>query len=83
LGLGLRYWGVRPSALQDVLVGRRTEVQLLNGAIVRHGQAKGVATPVNEALIRRVEAIEAGKGGPSPSAYGEIEMALSRAALTG
>ena len=36
----------RPSMLQDVLAGRRTEARVLQGAVVRRGVARGVATPV-------------------------------------
>ena len=46
---------------QDVLIHQRqTEVQLLNGAIVRYGAAHGIPTPVNEALTRMICCIQAG-----------------------
>ncbi len=38
------------STLQDVLAGRPTEVDYMNGAIVRYGSAHGVAVPVNRVL---------------------------------
>ena len=45
---------------QDVLIHhRQTEVQLLNGAIVRYGREAGVPTPVNEALTRMICCIQA------------------------
>ena len=49
----------RCSMLQDLEAGRATEVEYLNGAIVRVGEAHGVATPANRAaaaLIRQVSA---------------------------
>ena len=50
-----------PSMAQDVLIHQRqTEVQLLNGAIVRYGAAHGIPTPVNEALTRMICCIQAG-----------------------
>jgi 2-dehydropantoate 2-reductase len=49
------------SMLQDILRGRRTEVDALNGAIVRAGRAAGVPTPVNDALWRLVKALEEGR----------------------
>ena len=49
-----------PSMAQDVLIHQRqTEVQLLNGAIVRYGEACGIPTPVNEALTHMIICIQA------------------------
>lgn len=40
-----------PSMAQDVLIHQRqTEVELLNGAIVRYGRELGIPAPVNEAM---------------------------------
>lgn len=44
----------RSSMLQDVEKGRRTEIDSLNGAVVRLGQELSVETPVNRELARRV-----------------------------
>ena len=50
-----------PSMAQDVLIHQRqTEIQLLNGAIVRYGAECGIPTPVNEALTRMITCIQAG-----------------------
>ena len=43
------------SMLQDVKAGRPTEVDAINGAIVRAAQAAGVAVPVTETLLRLVK----------------------------
>ena len=43
--------GGRPSLLQDVLRGRRTEIEYLNGYVVTEGKKAGVPTPVNEAVV--------------------------------
>jgi 2-dehydropantoate 2-reductase len=40
----------RSSMLQDVSNRRRTEIDMINGAIVREGKALGLQTPVNLAL---------------------------------
>ncbi len=48
-----------PSMAQDVLMHQRqTEVELLNGAIVRCGRALGIETPVNEALTLMIKTIQ-------------------------
>jgi 2-dehydropantoate 2-reductase len=47
----------RSSMLQDVERGRSTEVDALNGAVVREGRRLGVPTPVNEDLWRKILAL--------------------------
>ncbi|MCR4400512.1 MAG: ketopantoate reductase family protein [Syntrophomonadaceae bacterium] len=46
------------SMLQDIQRGRRTEIEALNGAVVRLGRTHGVPTPVNEVVTRLVRAKE-------------------------
>jgi 2-dehydropantoate 2-reductase len=41
----------KPSMLQHVEAGRRTEIEALNNALVREGRALGVPMPNNEALV--------------------------------
>ncbi len=50
----------RPSLLQDVTKGRRTEVEYLNGYVARKGREVGVPTPMNEAVVQVVKRVEAG-----------------------
>jgi 2-dehydropantoate 2-reductase len=50
--------GAKPSMLQDVERGRPTEIDAINGAVVREGQRLGVATPYNAALMLLVRARE-------------------------
>jgi 2-dehydropantoate 2-reductase len=47
--------------LQDVSSGRPTEIDALCGAVCREGKALGVATPVNEGLLRDVLALQSGR----------------------
>jgi 2-dehydropantoate 2-reductase len=51
----------RSSMLQDVDAGRRTEIDYLNGAVVRMGQRHGVATPANDTVASLVRARETGR----------------------
>ena len=52
----------RSSMLQDILAGRPTEIEALNGQVAARGRALGVATPVNELLTRLLRAL--GQAGP-------------------
>ena len=49
----------RSSMLQDVRSGRPTEIDWINGEIVRRGSYHGIPTPVNQALLKLVEILEA------------------------
>ena len=46
------------SMLQDVLRGTPTEIDAINGAIIRAGEALGVPTPVNRMLWRLVRGLD-------------------------
>lgn len=46
------------SMLQDIRRRRRTEVEAINGAVVREGAALGVPTPVNQALAWLIRGLE-------------------------
>jgi 2-dehydropantoate 2-reductase len=48
-----------PSMLEDVEARRPTEVELINGALVREAERCGVAAPLHTALYRLVKAREA------------------------
>jgi 2-dehydropantoate 2-reductase len=48
----------RPSVLLDLLAGRRSEIDVINGSIPRVGREVGVAAPVNEAITALVHAKE-------------------------
>jgi len=48
----------KASMLQDVEAGRPTEIDYLNGGIVRFGREQGVATPLNEAIWALVKGVE-------------------------
>jgi 2-dehydropantoate 2-reductase len=48
----------KASMLQDVLGRRKTEVEALNGGIVRFGKETGVPTPLNEAIWALILGLE-------------------------
>ena len=50
-----------PSMRQDLLAGRKTELDLFAGTIRRLGAAHGVATPVNDLLYRLIRKMEGGE----------------------
>ena len=49
----------KPSMLQDVLARRPTEIDQLNGGIVRLGDEMGIATPLNRAAYALIKGLEA------------------------
>lgn len=50
----------KTSMLQSLEKGSVTEIDFINGAVVRHGAALGIATPYNETLVACIKGIEAG-----------------------
>jgi 2-dehydropantoate 2-reductase len=58
------------STAQDLARGKRTEIDSLNGYIVRRGAELGIATPVNfalHALVKMIEQTAAKRGGQAGS----------------
>ena len=49
----------KASMLQDVEARRQTEIDYLNGGIVRFGREHGVATPLNQAVVALIKGLEA------------------------
>ena len=54
----------KASMLQDILAGRPTEVDFMNGAIVHWGEKVGVATPLNKALWALVKGLQHSRTNP-------------------
>lgn len=48
----------KPSTLQDIEAGRKTEVEMFAGAMVRMGKETGVPTPLNEFLYAAIRVLE-------------------------
>jgi 2-dehydropantoate 2-reductase len=67
--------GGRPSLLQDVMRGRRTEIEYLNGYVVTEGRRAGVPTPLNEAVVELYRRHGVGTLTPDPK---HLESLLER-----
>lgn len=46
------------SMLTDVLKSRKTEIEVINGAIVKYGKKHGISTPYNELMMALIKVIE-------------------------
>lgn len=49
------------SMLQDIRRGRKTEIDAINGAIIREAGALNVPVPIHQDLVRRVQALGLGR----------------------
>jgi 2-dehydropantoate 2-reductase len=53
-------FGFKTSMRQDIEKGEKTEIDFINGAVVRLGEKWGVPTPVNKTLVAAIKGIEFG-----------------------
>ena len=59
------YGRIKPSMLQDFERGRPTEIDFLNGYVVRLGKQNGMSVVYNELIVLIVKAIAGGDSRPS------------------
>ncbi len=59
--VGKLYADVKPSTLQSLEKGEKTEIDILNGFFVENGEKYGAETPVNTKLVQMIHEIEEGK----------------------
>ena len=59
------------SMLQDVMRGKKTEIDALNGAIARLGEETGIPTPVNLMLTQLIKVKERTGKGHIPQTFGQ------------
>ena len=66
--------GQRPSMGQDMEKGRRTEIEFLNGFVVREGEKVGISCGANAALTDIVKRVERGELKPDPRHITELRL---------
>jgi 2-dehydropantoate 2-reductase len=66
--------GQKPSMGQDMEKGRRTEIEFLNGFVVREGEKLGIACRANAALTDIVKKVERGELKPDPKHITDLRL---------
>jgi len=64
----------RPSMGQDMVKGRRTEIQYLNGLVFRKGEEVGIPAPTNKILTDIVTRVERGELPPNPKHIVDLRL---------
>jgi 2-dehydropantoate 2-reductase len=64
----------RPSMGQDMVKGRRTEINFLNGFVVQKGKEVGIDAPTNAILTDIVLRVERGELKPSPDHITDLRL---------
>ena len=64
----------RPSMGQDMVKGRRTEIEFLNGLVVREGEKLGLAYRANAVLTDIVKRVERGDLKPDPRHITDLRL---------
>jgi 2-dehydropantoate 2-reductase len=70
--------GGRPSLLQDVMKGRRTEIDYLNGYVSEQGRRAGIKTPFNDAVVEAFHGHGVGTLKPDPTNLEPLLKLLAR-----
>jgi 2-dehydropantoate 2-reductase len=76
LEVAMGYAGAtKASMLQDLERGLKTEVDVINGAVVDKGREYGVETPINAGVVELMHAMERGERGPGRDVFGVLRGA--------
>jgi 2-dehydropantoate 2-reductase len=59
---------------QDMMKGRRTEIEFLNGFVVREGERVGIQARANERLVDIVKRLERGELKQDPRHITELRL---------
>jgi 2-dehydropantoate 2-reductase len=68
----------RNTVLQDLLKGRASEVDMINGLVVEEAERLGYSAPANARIVEIVRRIEAGELKPDPRNLGLVSELASR-----
>ncbi len=58
--IGIRYKNLKSNIHYSIERGKKTEIDFINGALVKAGEKTGIPTPVNRAVVQIVQEIESG-----------------------
>lgn len=73
LAVAMGYAGAtKASMLQDLERGLKTEVDVINGAVVEKGREHGVDTPVNARVVELMHAMERGERRPGREVFEDL-----------
>ncbi len=70
----IKYADVKPSTLQSLLRGEKTEIDIFNGYLVREAEKLSVPAPVNKQLTDMIREIENGERKMTPDNLSEIKI---------
>jgi len=59
-----KHASIEPSMLQDLKKNKPCEIDAINGVVTEYGKKHGVATPVNDRIVRIIHEIQDGKRKP-------------------
>jgi 2-dehydropantoate 2-reductase len=62
----------RPSTGQDIVKGRRTEIDFLNGLVAAKGDEAGIPAPTHKAIVEMVKRVERHEVTPDPSLVEDV-----------
>ncbi|HEX2171850.1 MAG TPA: ketopantoate reductase C-terminal domain-containing protein, partial [Dehalococcoidia bacterium] len=72
----------RPSTGQDILKGRRTEIDFINGLVAEKGDEAGIPTPTHKALVEVVKEVERQVVKPDPALVERVWQLAGREPAT-
>ena len=72
--IGRKYRNLKSSSLQSIESGRKSEIDFLNGYLVKEGERLGINTQMNEYVLNEVHKIEEGKAKPSLKGLEKLEL---------